>query len=293
MKRVLLTGATGYLGSNLLRALLAEDRCEIIILKRSFSNTFRIDDLLGKVKSYDIDSIEIEEVFKENKIDIVLHCATDYGRKNTSILQIIEANLILPVTLLELGRNYGVSCFINTDTILDKGINQYSLSKKQFKDWLLSYTGKMLCVNVALEHFYGAGDDKTKFASFIVDAFLKKVPSIDLTKGEQKRDFIYIDDVIGAFLKIIAHTETLKNNFYEYQIGSDRPIAIKEFVLLIQHLAKNDTTKLNFGALPYRSNETMESAADLRAIRSLGWSPRYSLEDGLELMIREESKYLS
>ena len=119
-KTILLTGATGYLGSNLLRSLIKEHKYEIIILKRSFSNTFRIDDLLNKVRVYDIDTTKLEDMFINNKIDTILHCATDYGRKNTNILQIIEANLILPIELIELGRNHNVRCFINTDTILDK-----------------------------------------------------------------------------------------------------------------------------------------------------------------------------
>ena len=291
-KTILLTGATGYLGNNLFNSLVRDPSLEIIVLKRSFSNTFRIKKLFDKVKFYDIDTIRLEDVFENNKIDIILHCATDYGRKNASVLQIIEANLILPMTLIELGRKHGVQCFINTDTILDKRVSHYSLSKKQFKDWLLSYKESMVCINVALEHFYGPGDDKTKFVSYVVDSLLEKVDKIDFTEGEQKRDFIFIDDVIEAFIKIIDHTYSLSNGFYEFEIGSDNVVSIKEFVLMIKHLTENNITALNFGALPYRENEVMGRRTNLESIKKLGWSPKRSLKDGLKLTIEQELHYM-
>jgi len=290
---ILLTGATGYLGSNLLKALIRAGRYNVIVLKRSFSNTFRISEVLDKVTVYDIDLVKPEEMFKDNKVDIILHCATDYGRKNASILQIIEANLILPVMLLELGRKYGARCFVNTDTILDKRVNHYSLSKKQFKDWLFNYRNDMVCANVALEHFYGPGDDKTKFVSFIVDSLLKKVAKLDLTKGEQKRDFIFIDDVVGAFLKIIDHATAQTNGFYEFEVGTDQAVTIKDLILMVKRLTNNEVTGLHFGALPYRENEVMEGMANSEAVRKLGWEPVHSLEDGLRLMIEQELQTLN
>ncbi|MFH1968375.1 MAG: NAD(P)-dependent oxidoreductase [bacterium] len=224
----------------------------------------------------------------ENQIDLILHCATDYGRKNVSPLQVIEANLILPIKLLELGKNYGVECFINTDTILDKRINYYSLSKKQFKDWLFVYKNDLTCINVALEHFYRPFDDKTKFVSYVTDSLINQVEKIDLTKGEQKRDFIFIDDVVSAFLKIIDYSNGLEKEFFEFEIGSDKMVAIKELVLTIKEIIGNTKTVLNFGALPYRENEVMEGLADVTEIKKLGWSARYSLYDGLKKMIDQE-----
>jgi nucleoside-diphosphate-sugar epimerase len=289
----LLTGATGYLGSNLLKKLLAEDEFNVVVLKRSFSNTFRIADCLSKVQIYDADKINFESIFKQQQIDIILHCATDYGRKNTPMLQTIEANLLLPVRLLELGKQYGVKAFINTDTILDKRINAYSLSKKQFKEWLFFSKDSLACINASLEHFFGPGDDKTKFASFIINAFLAKQPSIDLTLGEQKRDFIYIDDCVKAFLAIISHAANLNSGFYEFEIGTNQPISIKEFVLLIKKLTASSETILNFGALPYRQNEVMECKTDTGPIKKLGWQAKYSLEEGLLKTITEERKLIS
>jgi len=219
-KTILLTGGTGFLGSNLLKKLLSLDY-NVILLKRSFSNTHRIDDVLSDIKCYNIDQIDLTTVFKDQSIDIVLHCATDYGRKKTSPLQIIEANLILPLKLLQLGKENGIKCFINTDTILDKRINHYSLSKSQFMDWLKTYKENIVCINLALEHFYGPGDDKTKFVSYIFDCLLNNVNNIELTKGDQKRDFIYIDDIVDAFITVISNVSNTVNGFFHYEVGTN------------------------------------------------------------------------
>lgn len=288
-KVILLTGGTGYLGSNILSGLIRENY-EVKVLKRSFSNTFRIEMHMGGVRTYDADKVDLKEIFENNKIDSILHCATDYGRKNHDPIQIIEANLLLPLRLLELGRKYGVKCFINTDTILDKRINDYSLSKQQFKDWLMSYKNDLICVNVALEHFYGPGDDSTKFVSYILRSLIQGEDKIDFTKGEQKRDFVFIDDVVSAFMVILENINNFSNRFYNFEIGSSETRSIKEVVELLKNLLGNKKTILNFGALPYRENEVMDCVADVSEITKLGWSSKYSLEEGLKKTIDFELK---
>lgn len=285
---ILMTGATGYLGSNILNTIIEIGGYKIVVLKRSFSNTFRIDNVINNVIVYNIDEVDIEKIFQDNQIDIILHCATDYGRKIIDPMQIIEANLVLPIKLLECGRKHNVKSFINTDTVLDKRISHYSLSKKQFRDWLLSYKKDMVCINVELEHFYGPGDDKTKFVSYVADLLTKNADKIDLTLGEQKRDFVYIDDIVQAFLKIISHARGLENGFYEFQVCSGQEVTIKELVLMMKGIIGNHKTLLNFGAVPYRENEAMVSSADASEIRKLGWSAKHTLEEGLKKMIEIE-----
>lgn len=285
---ILITGATGYLGSNILNTIINKGGYKIIFLKRSFSNTFRINKVIDNVAVYNLDEVDIEKIFQDNQIDIILHCATDYGRKIIDPMQIIEANLVLPIKLLECGRKHNVKSFINTDTVLDKRISHYSLSKKQFRDWLLSYKKDMVCINVELEHFYGPGDDKTKFVSYVADLLTRNADKIDLTLGEQKRDFVYIDDIVQAFLKIISHTQGLENGFYEFQVCSGQEITIRELVLMMKDIIGNHKTLLNFGSVPYRENEAMVSSADASEIKKLGWSAKYTLEDGLKKMIEIE-----
>ncbi len=287
LKKVLITGATGFLGSSLLKQLL-KDGYDISILKRSTSNLFRLKGFEHLFSSYNTDEISVDECLSIVKPNVVIHCATDYGRKNVEPSFIIDANLILPLKLLELCRKYNVQCFINTDTYLDKGINYYSLSKKQFSEWLNTYSKDLICVNIILEHFYGPFDDKTKFVSFIIDKFMSNDKAIDLTLGEQKRDFIYVDDVVNAFLYVIKNIPKMQKGIYNFGIGTNQQIKIKDLVLLAKKVSKNTQTQLNFGAIPYRINEIMDSDINTTEIRKLGWKPEYSIEVGLEKMINLE-----
>jgi nucleoside-diphosphate-sugar epimerase len=291
-KTILLTGGTGYLGSRILKQLVDEGY-KIILLKRSFSNIGCIIESINKFAFYNIDSTPLETVFSENRIDVIIHCATNYGRRENDPIQVIEANLVLPLKLLELGKKYGVTSFINTDTILDKRINYYSLSKKQFKDWLFAYKHDYTCINVALEHFYGSGDDDTKFVTHIIHNLLQNVDKIDLTKGEQKRDFIYIDDVVNAFIKIINSLDQFSKDYYEFEVGTSHPLSLKEFVELAKQLSGNTHTHLNFGVIPYRENEVMDYKVNTTEILKLGWKCNYTVIIGLTKTIQLEKQLLS
>ena len=285
--KIIITGATGFLGSNLLHLLVARG-FNVVIFKRIQSDLRRINTILDKIEIFNLEEISINECVKTINPDIIIHCATDYGRKNIDPSAIIEANLILPLKLLEAAQKNGIRCFINTDTFLDKGINHYSLSKKQFKDWLFTFSTNTICINIVLEHFYGPFDDKTKFVSFIIEKFLINSPEIDLTLGEQKRDFIYIDDVVSAFLCIIDNVDKKSNGFYEYEIGTTNQIKIKELIEAIRTLTQNSQTKTNFGVIPYRKNEIMESKVNITEITALGWTPNVDIYTGLKQTIDAE-----
>lgn len=280
---ILLTGATGFLGSHILKNLL-DNNFNVIILKRSFSNTWRIDDILDKTIAYDVDKVDIEKTFKENKIDIVIHTATKYGRKNESFLEILDSNLFFPLKLLDLSLRYNVKTFLNTDTTAyNHFINYYSLTKMQFVEWLKLLDNKIRIFNLKLEYIYGEADDTSKFLPMLIINLLKGVNTIDLTPGNQERDFIYIEDVVNAYIDIILEKDNFSNGFYEYSIGSGESIKIKDLVLLIKKMTNNEVTQLNFGALQYRSNEIMYSKANIKKIRDeVGWTPKFSLEEGLK-----------
>ena len=94
-KNILITGATGFLGSHLLSELVRE-KYQLVILKRSSSDTRRIKEFLTQTKSYDIDKIDIETIFSKHQIEGIIHLATDYGKTNNNALtQMLISNCLL------------------------------------------------------------------------------------------------------------------------------------------------------------------------------------------------------
>lgn len=286
MKRILLTGATGFLGSKLLARLLSPPHVyEVTILKRSFSDTWRIGSLLSQVRSFDLDKVGISDVFDGATYDVILHCATDYGRKAVPRSDVIESNLMLPLRLLETGLDHGVRTFINTDTMLDKNVSDYTLSKRQFREWLNSASSQVAGVNMVLEHFFGPGDDYSKFVAHIIRSLVRGVPSIPLTAGHQKRDFIYVDDVVDAFICVLEKTCDQSPGYQEYEVGSGVTISVRELVTLAKSICGNQVTRLDFGAIPYRSNEPMDVQVDASRLHALGWRVCCNLHEGLQRTI--------
>lgn len=278
-----------------MRALRADGH-RVVLLKRSFSKTGRVRDLLEDhdgVRAWNIDETPLREAFLNDKIDVIAHFATDYGRKNVPPSVVIDANLALPLKLLELAREFSVGTFINTDTILDKRVSTYSLSKRQFAEWLEAFSEDVFGIGFVLEHFFGPGDDPTKFVSSMVAAMVRGEKSIDVTPGEQQRDFIFIDDVIDAFMTIFDRLDDIRASLEggrtkRFEVGGGEPVSIREFLLLLKRLSGADGTRLRFGALPYRENESMESHVDLSELHKLGWRRRVTLEDGLKRTLEAE-----
>ena len=288
MKTILLTGATGFLGSHLTKALFKKNK--IIILKRSFSDTQRIQEILNQIQSYDIDKISLTQIFNENPIHIVIHTATNYGRETSTLTDVLEANLLFPIRILECCLKTHVKTFINTDTALPRDMNPYSLAKKQFLEWLKFYGDPMQIINMKLEYFYGLTEDNKKFVTRIIQKMLRN-EDVDLTAGDQKRDFIYISDIVCAYSTMIEQLSKIPSPYFEIEVGSGSSVTIKKFVEKIKNISKS-TSLLKFGALPYRRNEVMESTADILPMLKLGWKPTIGLEEGLQKMIAHEKDLL-
>lgn len=289
VKTILLTGGTGFLGSRLVVRLL-EKKYRVIILKRSDSNVFRIKNYLNQVISFDIEKRNLENLFCEYNIDIIIHCATKYGRNQDCPHEVIEANLILPLNLLYLSKKYNVNIFINTDTTFDLRINNYSLSKSQFRQWLEIYAQAMICINIKLSNIYGPFDNDSEFVTYIIRQLLRNSTEIKLTKGEQKRYFVYIDDVVDAYIKIVEYSLINQIGIHHFQVGSQPATSIKNFVQLVQKLLPNNKTKLLFGALSYRKYEVMNPSLNISKLVGLGWRQNISLKEGLKLTIQTEKE---
>lgn len=287
---VLLTGGTGFIGAAVLRALQGTG-APIVLLKRARSSPWRIADLLDgqhRITTYDVDDVRLEAVFGQHRVDVVIHLATAYGRHGELLSDIIEANVLFPVRVLQAAIAAGTGAFLSADSFstkadeLPEGLAQYVLTKKHFRQCaeLLVARHSLRFVNVRIEHAYGPRDGNRKFVPALVRALRANQANFDLTPGEQVRDFVYVDDIAAAFVTLVWKYNRLPANYFTVDVGTGSGQSLRSMALLARELTRS-TTELRFGALPYRSGELMRSVADTRFLRELGWEPEVSLRDGL------------
>jgi nucleoside-diphosphate-sugar epimerase len=291
VKAVFITGVTGFLGSHLARRLVREG-WEVHGLKRVSSDLARLSGLEGRITLDDVDRLPARELFATRVPEAVVHLATCYGRGRETPSQVAAVNTAFPLTLLEEALARGVRTFLTMDTCytLDYGhLQAYTLSKRQFAEW-----GQLLCpadrrfVNLRLFHPYGPRDDAAKFVPGMIKSCLtSQGVDIELTPGEQRKDFLYVDDFLSAVEALLRHADRLPGGGQTVECGSGQATSIREFVETVHRLTRSRAV-LRFGALPYRPNEIMFSQADTAALRDLGWRPAFSLEQGLRAILRED-----
>ena len=285
---ILLTGATGFLGSALLHQFI-KDGYRISIVKRSASSLNRIKDVLNYVEVMDCGLVSFRDIFSKSDFDAVINTACCYGRNGESAVEILEGNLMFGVQLLQCCAERNTP-FINTGSLLNPLVNEYALSKNQLEQWMGHFSGCCKSVTVKLDHIYGPGDDAQKFVGMLLTNFVKGTPEINLTKGDQTRDFIHINDVVDVFSRVLEKLTELKNRTV-LVVGSRREISIKDFVLLVRNIWRDETgreciSKLNFGVLPYREHEIMRTIIEPVSIAGEPWEAKIVIEDGLKEYVR-------
>ena len=280
MKNILLTGATGFLGSHLTKKFVKEGY-RVNILIRKTSDTSRITEIIDRVCIYYTED-KVENIFINKDIfDVIIHTACCYGRHGETFSQTVNTNLFFALDLLDLARKYNVGVFFNADTVLEKYSNEYSLSKKQFIEW-----GKMIAekngpqfINLKLGYIYGPGEAKNKlFTGWIVDSCKNNIENIPLTSGKQQLDFVYIDDVVNAYNLLLS--KSYSTSFSEFEVGSGKAVSVKQFAETVHRLT-GSSSHLQFGAIPSREKEMLFSVADITKLNDMGWSPEFDIERGI------------
>lgn len=287
--KIILTGATGFLGTKLL-VYFFERNYQVIIIKRKSTDLKPLVERFGKVfEAWDNECDELEDLFRvHTDVDAIVHAATDYGRDSSRPTTPFWANEAFPVKLLELAIRHRVRLFVNMDTFFNTQktesdyLGAYTLSKRHFQEWgkYCGDAGKIQFVNLRLFHLYGSGDSHNKFVPSIIMRCLAG-EEMDLTDGEQKRDFIHIDDVVVAVGKVMD-VELLEEKFgyRHYDVGTGTSMRVRDFVESVKRLCRSNT-KLNFGVLPRRKGEFQDSYADTEALREIGWMPQIDIDTGI------------
>jgi nucleoside-diphosphate-sugar epimerase len=127
---------------------------------------------------------------------------------------------------------------------------------------------------------YGPGQNKQRFLPQVIEGCLRGA-SFPVSKGEQLRDFCYMDDVIDALIRAAMNREAQGEVI---NIASGQPVSIASMIKKVK--ARINCGEPQFGSVPYRSGENMSLYADIsKAKQVLGWEPTVSLADGLEKTI--------
>ena len=288
---ILLTGASGFLGSALALHLHHAGHSLALLLRP----TSRLDRLQGLDGAFDLGRCatdnELDTFVCRAQPDVTIHTACAYGRRGESILQLVDANLRLGLLILQALQRAGrPATFINTGTVLAPDLSPYALAKHQFarwgRFWADQSNGRLRFINVLLQHMYGPGDDPSKFTTHVIHACQRNQSALRLTAGEQRRDFIYIDDVVSAYSTLLEHCVRSKLA-PDIEVGSGIALTIREFVETAHRLSAS-RTQLLFGARSYRTNEAMHCQADIAYMRALGWMPKFDLEAGLKKTLELE-----
>ena len=289
-KSVLITGANGFLGSHLVKCFLNLNY-KVIILIRTSSNLFRIKDCINSLIVYNIDKEKLSDIFNETKPDLVIHTACNHGKNNTLKIDVIKTNLVFGLDVYEQSCLNETSFFINIDTALPRTINNYSLSKAQFKEWL-KLDSSIKVANIRIDLIYGANDNENTFLTWLINSMKSNSnQKIKLTSGIQKRDFIYISDVVDA-IKLIVKKVNVLDHYSEIDLTTGQFIMVKDFIEKITSMleSKSQITvkkRISFDEIPYRNNEIMKPHLNDAFIRSLGWKPKVSHEKGILKTLKE------
>lgn len=291
---ILLTGATGFLGSHVLDQLV-RNGYNVAILKRSWSDTWRISHLLNQIKVFNLDLINLEEVFQSIRPEYVIHLATLYSKfdSDVDIDDMHKANILFPSNLLEIGIKHGLKGFINTGTFFEYSCDQqpinenspvfpfnlYAQTKLDFELILKSYAGKININTFRIFSPYGERDNDKLVPMLIQKALSKQ--TIQLSDGMQKLDFIYAPSIANAYikaLKIMSLKEKI-GSYDIYNLGNGIPISVREVVSVIE---QNLGERLN---VVWGSPSTVDipvAYADIsKAKKELSWVPGYSIHQGI------------
>ena len=285
---IIITGATGFIGGYLLRRLLS-DGYKVFAVTRNIDQSFTHPSLTWVTwETYSNDIPDNELIYA------VLNLATTYGQNNESVADVLNNNLALPIKLFRHAIAMGAKKIINTDSFFGKPAYDYQHLKPYIKskNQLVEDAKELIkdkqiaLLNLRLEHVFGANDGKNKFVTNLIRNFYIENKSIPLTDGLQKRDFIYVDDVVRAFIVVLSHHD--ERGFTEYEVGSGKSIELKYFCIKLANEFNVSSSVLNFGALEHRVNEIMDSSADISTLAALGWYQKWDLASALSDLAKKQ-----
>ena len=307
-KRIVVTGASGFLGSNLVQELRNVD-CEIIRITRS---TTSLTSTQGKPQIVDLTGdIREPEIWKDvidRGVDIIFHLAaqTSVAVANDDAVADHRANVLPMIRLAEACRRRKcrpMVVFAGTVTQAglptrlpvseehpDKPVTIYDLHKLIAERYLKFYSSQEIVFGAVLRlaNVYGPGPTSSSsdrgVLSMMIRKALKGEPLTVYGKGDWLRDYVYVADVIRAFL--LAGVSIDKTNGHHFVIGSGQGQTIREaFNLVADEVARKTGRRVEVILKPQPVQSVIETrnfvADSAKFSQATGWQPECSLAEGI------------
>ena len=298
--RILLTGATGFLGSHVLRRLLAAGQTAVAAVIRSSSNPWRIADLTGRFERVDGDLRRLtaaESAVTAFTPDTVVHLAwagvTNAFRNDPRQIENVEAT----ANLVRLAQGCGVKHWIGLGSQAEYGPQSGAIGEDAATQPTTLYGVTKLCACMLARHLcaaarlrfawvrlfsaYGPMDDPSWMIPHVTLRLLNGARPA-LTAGTQRWDYVYVADAADAIVRV-AQTPAAAGIF---NLGSGRTETIRTVVERIRDLV-NPAAELGFGEVPYRPDQVMHLEADIAKLTAAtGWTPQTPLDKGLQMTVK-------
>lgn len=289
--RIVLTGATGFIGYHLAKKICAQ--YEVWCTIRSTSDVSLLEKLpcnMICVDDYDC----LYEQMNRIQPELVIHLAglflSEHNRN--SISEMLSSNISFPTILFDAAYQAGCRKFINTGSCWQNydgedynPVNLYAATKQAVEDILTYYVSakRAKCITLSIFDSYGPLDQRNKILNIV--ARMGQGEEIGMSGGEQKMYLCYIDDIVSAFERAIEIVEDISDGeMRKYAVRSDKPYTLKEIITTYLEVSKKDI-QIHWGERPYRNREIMDPTGWGEVIP--GWEPRYSLQEGLHLYCKE------
>ena len=289
--KAVITGATGYIGSHVVRYLL-DHGWRIATIIREPSHLGYLEDLEHEIEtfSYEGNILSLIDFFQCQKADVVMHLAaaviTNPSPEQAST--IIDANVRFGTEILEAMAQSATRLFISTGSYWQNydGKNEYnpvdlySASKEAFEKIVKFYVEAygFRHINLRLFDVYGEDDRRPKLWNTLKEiAGTDKL--LDISAGEQLLDMVHVDDVARAYecaYEYLLENHDSRNEVFGVYSGNLRPL--KEIVHLYERIL-NKKLKLNWGARPYKNREVMKPFDGYAKLPN--WRQNIPVETGL------------
>jgi nucleoside-diphosphate-sugar epimerase len=298
-KRVLVTGSTGYIGSQLTTQLVLNGYDTHIII-RPQSDLSPLKNILPNltVHGYNGATEIMMEILHKAKPDIVFHLASSVivNHSPDEIEPLIRSNIVFGCQLVEAMVKHGCFHLISTGTSWQhfeqsdyNPVNLYAASKEAFETILTYYTetSSLKVTTLKLFDTYGPNDTRSKIIPLLQKA-INEQKELAMSKGEQLINLVYIDDVVNAYMIAAErHFNGQCGKKEVFAISSENPIPLKEIVRIYEEVM-GITLPIIWGKRPYRNREVMIPWN--RGVKLPNWYPKFDLKAGMTKILFEEQR---